>query len=102
MFLKISQSSREKTCARVFFIKVVGNFIKKQTLAQVFSCEFSEILRTPFLQNTYWGLIHCILKVLQWSKYLTQLMTHVIFTLWAPTPQNGQTHSNNSSASADK
>ena len=28
------------------------NFIKKQTLAQVFSCEFLEILRTRILQNT--------------------------------------------------
>ena len=28
------------------------NFIKKYTLAQVFSCEFFEFLRTPFWQNT--------------------------------------------------
>ena len=28
------------------------NFIKKETLTQVFSCEFSEFLRTPFFQNT--------------------------------------------------
>ena len=30
----------------------VYNFIKKETSTQVFSCEFYEILRTPFLQNT--------------------------------------------------
>ena len=30
----------------------VFNFIKNQTLAQVFSCEFLEILRTRILQNT--------------------------------------------------
>ena len=28
------------------------NFIKKETLAHMFSCEFYEFLRTPFLQNT--------------------------------------------------
>ena len=28
------------------------NFIKKETVTQVFSCEFCEILRTPFLENT--------------------------------------------------
>ena len=39
VFLKILQNSQEKTC----------NFIKKETLAQVFSCEFWEFLTTPFL-----------------------------------------------------
>ena len=28
------------------------NFVKKEILAQVFSCEFCKILKTPFLQNT--------------------------------------------------
>ena len=28
------------------------NFIKKETLAQVFSCEFCEISKNTFLQNT--------------------------------------------------
>ena len=28
------------------------NFIKKETLAQVFSCEYCEILKNNFLQNT--------------------------------------------------
>ena len=59
MFLEISQKSQENTCARdSFFNKVAGqrpvacNFIKKESLAQVFSCEFVKFLRTPFLQNT--------------------------------------------------
>ena len=54
VFLKISQNSYENTCARLSFLiqKDACNFIKKETLAQVFSCEFCEILRTPFLQNT--------------------------------------------------
>ena len=28
--------------------KFIGNFIKKEILTQVFSCEFSKFLRTPF------------------------------------------------------
>ena len=31
----------------------VCNFIKKETLAQVLSCEFCQILRIPFLQNPF-------------------------------------------------
>ena len=65
---KISQHSPENTCARVSFLiklqvvtrnfikkdtqTVTCNFIKKETLAQVFSCKFCEILRTPLLQST--------------------------------------------------
>ena len=38
----------------IFLIKLpkVCNFIKKKSLAQVFSCEFCEISRNTFLQNT--------------------------------------------------
>ena len=42
MFLEILQNSQENTCARVSF------FIKKETLAQVFSCEFCEISKNTF------------------------------------------------------
>ena len=40
------------------------NFIKKETLAQVFSCEFCEFLRAPFLQSTSGGCF-CMLH---WEK----------------------------------
>ena len=50
----LTQKSQENTCTRAFF-KQACNFIKKETLAQVFSCEFWEILRAPFLQNTSGG-----------------------------------------------
>ena len=46
VFLEISQNSQENTCARVFF------FIKKETLAQVFSCEFCEISKNTFYYRT--------------------------------------------------
>ena len=50
--LEISQDSQENTCARAsFLIKLQAsgsNFIKKETLAQVFSCEFCEIFKNAF------------------------------------------------------
>ena len=52
VFLKIPQNSQENTCARdSFLIKLQAlacNFIKKETLAQVFSCEFCEISKNTF------------------------------------------------------
>ena len=56
VFLEISQNSQENTCARVsFLIKLqvsACNFIKKETLAQVFSCEFCEISKNIFSYRT--------------------------------------------------
>ena len=56
VFLKLLQDSQENTCARVsFFDKVAGlacNFIKKETLAQVFSCDFCEISKNTFSYRT--------------------------------------------------
>ena len=55
VFLKLLQDSQENTCARVsFFEKVAGlacNFIKKETLGQVFSCEFCEICKNTFFNK---------------------------------------------------
>ena len=48
VFLEISQNSQQNICARVSFL-IKLNFIKKQTLAQVFSCEFCEIYKNTFL-----------------------------------------------------
>ena len=49
VLLEIWQNSLENTCSRVsFLIKLQNeacNFIKKETLAQVFSCEFFETSR---------------------------------------------------------
>ena len=55
VLLEISQNSQENTCARAFFNKDAGlkacNFIKKEDLAQVFSCEFCEIpIKKVFLK----------------------------------------------------
>ena len=49
LFLEISQNSQENTCARAsFLIKL----IKKEILAQVFSCEFCEISKNTFFYRT--------------------------------------------------
>ena len=56
MFLEISQNSQGSTCARVsFLIKLQSqayNFIKKEALAQVFSCSFYEISKSNFFYRT--------------------------------------------------
>ena len=52
MLLKISQNSGKHLCQSLFLIKLqawLKNFIKKKTLAQVFSCDFCEISK-----NTFW------------------------------------------------
>ena len=50
MFLKISQNSQESTFARVSFLTKLQ--FKKETLAQLFSCEFCEISRNTFFYRT--------------------------------------------------
>ena len=52
VFLEVSQNSQENTCARVSFLRKVCNFIKKETLTQVFSCEFCEISKNIFSYRT--------------------------------------------------
>ena len=47
MFLKISKNSQESTCVRVSFLIKLGSFIKRETVAQVFFCEFLKFLRFP-------------------------------------------------------
>ena len=61
--LKISQNLQENTCVRVsFLIKLQAeacNFIEKETLAQVFSCEFWEIFKnTFFIEHLSWLLLN--------------------------------------------
>ena len=55
MFLEISQNSQENTWPRVsFLIKLQARppTIKKETLTQVFSCEFCEISKNAFSYKT--------------------------------------------------
>ena len=46
--------TRKNLCQSLFLIKLqteTCNFIKKESLAQVFSCEFREISKITFLQS---------------------------------------------------
>ena len=52
MFWEISQNSLENTCARN---TCACNFTKKETLAQVFSCEFCEISKNTFFTEHLWA-----------------------------------------------
>ena len=51
VFLKISQNSQENASARVSLL-IKCNFIKKESLVQVFSCEFCEISENTFSYRT--------------------------------------------------
>ena len=56
VFLEILQNLQENICARAsFLIKLQAeacNLIKKENLAQVFSCEFCEISKNTFSYRT--------------------------------------------------
>ena len=52
MFFKISQNSRKSTCARVSFLIKLRNSVKKETLAQLFCCEFWEICKNTYFYRT--------------------------------------------------
>ena len=51
MLFEISQNSLKTPVPESLFFAEACNFIKKETLAQVFSGEFAIFLRAPFLQN---------------------------------------------------
>ena len=59
MFLKISQISKVRACARVFFLMKLqaSTFINKKTLVKAFPCEILEILKTSFFTE------HCLVTV---------------------------------------
>ena len=48
VFLDILQNLQENTCARVSFFNKACNFIERETLAQVFPCEFCKISKSTF------------------------------------------------------
>ena len=58
MFLEILQNLQENTCARVLC------FIKIETLAQTFSCEFREISKNTFLTEHVWAIASMTTKII--------------------------------------
>ena len=65
VFLKISQNSQEKTCARVSFLVRLqvapATLLKKRLWHRCFSVNFAKFLRTYFSQNTSGLLLLCSL-----------------------------------------
>ena len=63
-------------CQVLFFTKVAGlgpracNSFNKETLAQVFSCEFCEISKnTFFIEHLWWLLLFTFLYMDEYGKY---------------------------------
>ena len=99
MFLEISQNSQEKeTLAQqsLFFKNFAGaayNFIKTETLAQVFSCEFCEISKNNFftehLQTTtsvHTPLLRELLKIKSMMKRFLLAHFQATFHFYFHTP----------------
>ena len=72
VFLESSQNSQENTCTRVSFLQSWAcNFIKIESLTQVFSCEFCKHLsKNTFFRGTFGG---CFCKSLQFYQNKTWL-----------------------------
>ena len=74
LFLRTYQNSQENTFVRVPFLIMlmasVSNFIKKESLAQVFPVNFAKSLRTSFLQNTSGRLIFTVV----WPEKIFNLL----------------------------
>ena len=88
VFLEISQNSQENTCAKVSFsIRLQAqacNFIKRETLAQVFSREFCEISKntytTEHLQTT--ASFVCRVKCILIKSLITLLIIPFVIKIF--------------------
>ena len=87
MSLKFSKNLQENACSRVsFLIKLqaeVSNFIKKETLALVFSCEFWEISNdTFFIEHLRWLLLMGLVQMSAALLYYKLLQIGAAITYW--------------------
>ena len=83
VFLEISQSSQESTCARdSFLIKLhAWNFIKKESLARVYSSEFYKISKNAFFaEHLRTTASEKIIIVLFWIIIHSYLLLATLFT----------------------
>ena len=73
VLLKISENSREITCARVSFLIKLKNIklikLKKRLWHRCFPVNFPKFLRTTFLLEHLWRLLLKIIKKSKWPKY---------------------------------
>ena len=103
MFWEISHISQENTCARISFLirlQEACNFVKKETLAQVFSSEFSKIFNTSYrthplatsekfvnLKGNFCGNFSFI-KTQAWSATLLKISHNYSWLTHALSPQS--------------
>ena len=83
LLLEISKNSQGNICARdSFLIKLQGNFIKKESLAQLFSCEFCKISKSTFSYRTPPGDWSCLVfMVIDCSGYLKTVLVVLFFQI---------------------
>ena len=82
--------ARKHLCQSLFFNKDAGlqlvcNFIKKETLAQVLSCEFCEISKNTFFkEHMRWLLLSFVncLGYLSWHKSNARELRRSLYLLW--------------------
>ena len=68
----IAKFTGKHLCQGLFFNKV-WNFIKKETLEQVFSCVLCEIFKnTLFIENLRWNKTMCLRKIWDWKPLKKQ------------------------------
>ena len=81
VILEISQNSQEHNCASVSFsIKLQDcNFIKKETLAHVFSCEFYEISKNSFFTEHLRLLLLMLITIIRFGRYHILLASNCTF-----------------------
>ena len=74
VFLKISKIPQEYSCARTSLLikfQVAWNFIKKEALSQVLSCEFSEIFKNTFFTEHVWSAASLLMYMkAEYNRYL--------------------------------
>ena len=78
VLLEISQNSQENTCAK----PEACNFIKKETLAQVFSFEFYEISKNTFFHRTLLVAASGFSFKTFLIKFSKQAVTVTFFSVW--------------------
>ena len=83
VFLEISQSSQENTCARASLsIKLQAwglQLCLKETLAQVFSCEFWEISKNTFFTEHLWVMFLFAADLNLWSCELDNFIFILLY-----------------------
>ena len=86
MFLEISQNSQENTCARVsFLIKLqASGLIKKEALAQVFSCfaKFCKISKNTSFTEQLRTIVGFVGSSLQYTIAAFHNIWEIFFLIW--------------------